>query len=68
MLTFLQFINYMPMMRIFMHSCLVDFSLSFGFFNGALNFGNFLTAMLFPSGFPWKAIDYKYIRNGFWYP
>jgi len=36
----------MPMMRVFMHSCLVDFSLSFGFFNGALNFGNFLTAML----------------------
>ena len=68
MLTFLQFVNYMPMMRVFMHSCLVDFSQSFGVFNGALNFGNFLTAMLFPSGFPWKAIDYKYIRAGFWFP
>jgi hypothetical protein len=68
MLTILQFINYMPMMRVFMNTCLVDFSIAMGTFNAQLDFGNFFTALLFPGGFTYKQIDYKFIRNGFWYP
>ena len=61
MITFLQFINYMPMMKVFMNTCLVDFSVAMGPFNGDLSFGNFINSLFFKSGFPWKAIDYKYI-------
>lgn len=57
----------MPMMKVFMNTCLVDFSVAMGPFNGDLSFGNFINSLFFKSGFPWKAIDYKYIWNGFWY-
>jgi len=36
MLTFLQFVNYMPMAKVFMHTCLVDFCVGMSFFNADL--------------------------------
>lgn len=69
MTTFLQFVHYLPMMRIFMHTCLVDYCIGFGFFNAEIGaVGAFVSNLLFTNGFPWKAIDYKYIRAGFWFP
>ena len=59
----------MPMMKIYMPSCLVNYFIGFGIFNaeaGAV--GAFVKNIVFVDGVPLKGIDYKFIRNGFWYP
>ena len=57
------------MLKIYMPSCLVDFFIGFGIFNAeAGSFGAFIQSFIFTEGIPYKPIDYKFIRNGFWYP
>ena len=52
-----------------MHTCLVDYCIGMSYFNADVGaIGAFVSNTLFPDGFPWKAIDYKYIRQGFGYP